>query len=446
MSQSDSIYALSTPYARSGVAVVRISGGSSFGALEALGVASPPAPRAASLRKLLHPQNGGLIDEALVLCFPAPHSFTGEDVAELHIHGSLAVIKELLEALSTVPGLRPAEAGEFARRALLNGRMDLTEIEGLGDLIDSETVEQKRQAQKIMGGEMARHYDELRGRMVRSLALLEAYIDFPDEDIPPSVLSEVFSGIEDLKNTMSHILAGSQTAQRIRNGLNVVILGAPNVGKSSLLNAIAKRDIAITSATAGTTRDMIEAHLDIAGFPVILVDTAGIHEARDDIEREGIARALKRAQAADLKLLMFDATELPGLDKKTLAMIDDNSIILVSKSELGTNTASHELGKHRPIFISSKTGEGIDQLAKAIENFITQLCQNKSEPALITRERHRIHLQQALACLAEASPELPLEIICEYIRQASYHIGKITGRIMVDELLGEIFSSFCIGK
>ena len=267
---------------------------------------------------------GEIIDKGLAMYFPAPHSFTGEDVVELHIHGSLAVIRELLEVLSSMDGLRHAEPGEFSRRAFINNKMDLMEAEGLADLIDAETATQKTQAMRQFEGEMSGYYEKLRERIIHSLAHLEAYIDFPDEEIPDSVLTELTGEIQSLQSLIAAALGDRHRGERLRDGISVVILGAPNAGKSSLLNALSKKDAAIVSARAGTTRDLIEVHLDIAGFPAVLVDTAGIRDTADDIEEEGVRRALARAEAADIKMVLFDARCVyPQLDpQKSLSLMD----------------------------------------------------------------------------------------------------------------------------
>lgn len=443
MTSTDTIFALSTPPARAGVAVVRLSGPNALKALEMLGVSPAPTPRMATLSSLTHPKTGSLIDQALVLYFQGPASFTGEDVAEFHIHGSIAVYRELLEVLSTIPELRHANPGEFTHRAFLNGKMDLTAAEGLGDLIAAETVQQKSQAQKVFSGHMAAFYESLRAKMVRTLAHLEAYIDFPDEEIPPEVLTQVTNQINELTESIQNCLRDEARTRRIRDGIHVVILGAPNSGKSSLMNLLAKRDVSIVSDEAGTTRDAIEVHLDIGGFAVILIDTAGIRESNNSIESEGIRRAKAKAESADLKIVLFDGTAEP--DSESINLLDSQSMAIFTKSDLASNLPDVIQG-HPAIAISTKSGEGVDIVLENVSREIVKLCGDGSTMAYITRERHRILLEEATKHLREIRLDQPIEIICEELRLASVAIGKITGRIDVDELLDEIFRSFCIGK
>ena len=432
------IFALATPYGKSGVAVIRISGQLALRALTKLTDKPLPTPRLATLSVIRHPSTASAIDHALALTFPAPHSFTGEDVVELHTHGSLAVIRELLAALATIPGLRPAEPGEFTRRAFLNGKMDLTQAEGLADLINAETTAQKTQAMRQFQGEMTAFYENIRTRTIFALALMEAYIDFPDEEIPQSVLADWRSAVEGLRSEIADKLADQHRGERLRDGVAIVILGAPNAGKSSLLNALVKRDAAIVSQQAGTTRDVIEVHLDIAGYPVVLMDTAGLRETADSIEEEGVRRALSRAGQADIKLILFDGTEAP--DAQTRALIDDNSIVVATKSDL-----SSVIRHPSSIPLSIKTQQGIDQLLAAIETRIAGIFSG-GEGAVITRNRHRALLSEAHAMLSAALCPKPIELTCEELRLAAHAIAKITGKIEVDDVLDVIFKQFCIGK
>ncbi len=440
MSSKNTIFALATAPGKSGVAVVRISGGQALAALASLsGIA--PLPHAAQYTGFKNPASGDVIDKGLALYFKAPRSFTGEDVVELHLHGSPGVIRETLSVLSSIPGLRPAEPGEFTRRAFLNGKMDLVEAEGLADLIDAETAEQKKQALRQMYGKSSSEYLGLREGVIHSLALLEAYIDFPDEDIPENVLAETEANIEKLRISLREMLAGATRGERIRDGLQVVITGAPNVGKSSLMNVIARRDVAIVSHHAGTTRDVIETHLDIGGFPVTLIDTAGLRESGDEVEREGIRRAVDRAANADVKLVMFDGKTWPEKDTASDAQIDDGAIVVVNKSDL--------IEKKNPdgstVFISIKTGDGINELLGELEKRVTRFFSSRT-PAIVTRERHRALLSEALSHLERFSIKAPLELSCEELRRAALSIGKITGKIVVDDVLDVVFKRFCIGK
>ena len=439
----ETIFAPATAPGKSGVAIVRISGPQARQALILLSGHDDWTPNMAWLCTLRHPQSGGVIDRALALYFQAPHSFTGEDVAELHVHGSLAVMRELMQTLGKMDGMRPAEPGEFSRRAFLNGKMDLIEAEGLADLIDAETSSQKTQALRQMQGELSTHYDALRERIVKALAHLEAYIDFPDEEIPESAIANLGQEIELLKATITAALDDHRRGEKLRSGISVVILGAPNAGKSSLLNALAKRDAAIVSHRAGTTRDAIEVHMEIAGFPVILTDTAGLRETGDDIEEEGVKRALARAKDADLKLVLFDGGQDP--DARSLALIDEDSILIISKSDIPiSENLISKLKPMKSIQISTKTGAGMKELLGEIERRIAS--DYSGEGLIITRARHRSALEAALSDLTRLKLDAPLELTCEELRRAAASVGKITGKIAVDDILDVVFKSFCIGK
>ncbi len=430
------IFGLSTAPGRSGVAVIRISGHKALEALAQLN-GKISTPRKAELCKLAH--GGEAIDEAIVIYFKAPHSFTGEDVVELQTHGSRAVIKRILEILGNMPDLRLAEPGEFSRRAFENQRMDLLEAEGLADLIDAETTGQHKQAMRQMQGELGRIYEKWRGEIIESLALVEAYIDFPDEDLPPELVERIITKIGNLQSAIGNHLNDNRRGEKIREGIEIVILGAPNTGKSSLLNYLSQREAAIVSATAGTTRDIIELQMEIGGYPVILADTAGLRETGDEIESEGIRRALKRAENADIKILMFEAGQV---DKTTEKMADKASIIVINKMDTVTPRPSRDEGA---VEVSIKTGEGLDNLLNKLQNKITDKFGHGESP-LITRARHREALQKALAALENFSLKKPVELAGEDLRYAATQIGRITGKIDVDDILDVIFSSFCIGK
>lgn len=437
----DTIFALATPPGKSGVAVVRISGKLADSALAELGVAKLPKPRSSSLCALTHPKTRAPIDRALVLRFVAPHSFTGENIIELHIHGSRAVIQMLLEALGSLPGLRLAEPGEFSRRAFLNGKMDLTEAEGLADLIDAETAAQARQALRQASGALKSLYEDWRGQIITCMAKLEAYIDFPDEPLPASLEQEITADITALRDSLRAHLDDNRRGERLRDGVKIAIIGAPNAGKSSLLNYLARRDIAIVSPTPGTTRDALEVHLDISGFPVTLVDTAGIRESQDSIEQEGIRRSLTHAADADIILALLDGESYPAIPDSIRDHFTDKTIVAVTKCDASPCPTK----EHLPI--SSKTGQGIDSLLSAIQERLGEIVSDGGSP-LITRARHRQEIEQASNSLSNCITKnnFPIELRAEMLRQAATSLGKVTGRVDIEDVLDKLFSTFCIGK
>lgn len=449
------IYALASAAGRAGVAVFRISGPAARQALIGLGVEKPLEPRVATLVTLRTPStrhqasdasrltthDSRLIDTALALYFPAPYSFTGEDVVELHTHGSRAVVKLLLEALNGFSGLRMAEPGEFARRAFLNGKLDLAQAEGLADLIDADTRAQQTQAMRQLTGATTRRVVALRGKVLEPMALMEAYIDFPDEEIPESVLTQAQTQITSLVAELAALLEDNSVGEKIREGLEIVILGAPNVGKSSLLNALARREAAIVSPEAGTTRDLIEVQMDIGGYAVTLVDTAGIREAAGSIESEGIRRALHRAEHADITLRLYDVAMVAESPLLT-PPLQGEEIIIVTKSDLGPLPSL----PFPAIAISTKTGAGMEVLIEALKDKVEAVMGSSGASPLITRARHREALGEALTALTRFDVHAPLELACEELRVAATSIGKITGKIWVDDVLDLVFSRFCIGK
>lgn len=437
------IFAPATAAGRAGVAVLRLSGPQALAALAALGV-QPPAPRLATRARLLHPATKAMVDEALVLYFPAPHSFTGETVVELQTHGSRAVLAALCDILAALPGLRLAEPGEFARRAFANGKLDLAEIEGLADLIDAETESQRVQALRLLTGENSARFEALRAQILHALAHMEAYIDFPDEDIPPDIYKDIREKVRAISALISSLLADGQRGERIREGINVVILGAPNAGKSSLLNVLAQRDAAIVSATPGTTRDAVEVQLNIGGYAVVLVDTAGLRDSADPIEQEGVRRARARAEAADIKLVLFEALSAP--DAASLALIDAHTIVIASKSELSPGAPPALLAAHAPLALSAHTGAGVDALLQLLAERLAAHFAQAGDAPLITRARHRQALTRARRYLLHFIVGGPIELACQELRWAAMEIGKITGKIAVDELLDQVFRDFCIGK
>lgn len=436
----ETIFALASGPPPAGIAVVRLSGpGVRFGLETLAGLV--PEPRVATLRPL-RSSDGALIDRALVLFFPAPASFTGEDVAELHVHGGRAVVAALLAALAALPGFRMAEPGEFTRRAFANGRMDLTQVEGLADLVASETEAQRRQALRQADGDLGRLYDAWREKIVRSRALIEAELDFPDEDdIPDSVSVQVWDAVAALREEIVNHLR-DQRGERIRAGAEIVVLGPPNAGKSSLINAIARRDVAIVTPEAGTTRDLIEVRLDLSGYAATLVDTAGIRKSSSAIEQEGIRRAEARAASADMVVWLTDVTDpnSPAPPKRAIRV--GNKIDLIdSAAERSARAEAFDM------IISTTTGEGLGSLMGLLTERVSSSL-STSEAPLVTRERHRAALTAAAADLdaALASRDLPLELRAEILRRSGDMLGRITGRIDVDDLLDVIFREFCIGK
>ncbi|MFM7334605.1 MAG: tRNA uridine-5-carboxymethylaminomethyl(34) synthesis GTPase MnmE [Tabrizicola sp.] len=426
----DTIYALATARGRSGLAVVRISGPDAFAAGSVLS-GTLPSPRVAGLRRLVW--GGELLDEALVVSFAEGASFTGEAVVELHCHGGPAVVGAVLRALSEQPGLRLAEPGEFTRRALENGVLDLAQVEGLADLIDAETEAQRRQAVRVLSGSVGQKVDGWRRDLIRAGALLEATIDFADEDVPVDVSPEVLALIDGLMADLGREAAGVTAAERIRDGFEVAIVGAPNAGKSTLLNQLAGREAAITSEIAGTTRDVIEVRMEIARLPVTFLDTAGLRDTEDRLERAGIERALARAEAADLRLFLTDGSPLP------LEPVGDDLVVLGK-----ADTKSGWSG----LAVSGKTGLGVPELMARIGEI---LGERVGSAGALVRERHRLAVTTAIAALAESRAEVVrddsrVELAAEHLRQAVRALDALVGRVDVDDLLGEIFASFCIGK
>jgi tRNA modification GTPase len=437
------IFALATAPGRAGIAVVRVSGPVAAAACRTLTGAEPPPPRHAVRRLVRDPASGELLDSGLVLWFPAPRSVTGEDVLELQLHGSPAVIAGVIEALSRLPGCFLAEPGEFTRRAFDNGKLDLTEIEGLADLIAAETAAQRRQAVRQMGGELGRLYDGWRDALVRLLAHLEAEIDFSDEALPTDLGAQARAEIDPLAVAMAAHLAGGRAGERLRTGLHVAILGAPNVGKSSLLNALARRDVAIVSARAGTTRDVIEVHLDLDGWPLTLADTAGLRDSTDEIEQEGVRRALRRTEEADLKLIVLDAGA-PDIPAPVRALIDDDALLVLNKIDVAVG-ANPTVADLRALPVSAKTGQGIDALILALGARAAAALGGGADP-LPTRARHRAAVEEARASLERAAIVALPELVAEDIRLAVRALGRITGRVDVEDILDVIFREFCIGK
>ncbi len=429
---SDTIFALATAPGRAGVAVVRVSGAKADASLSALSDGELPAARMAVLRTLYDKPNDVRIDTALTLRFPAPNSYTGENIVEFQIHGGPAVSAALLRALGALPGLRLAEPGEFTRRAVENGRLDLIQAEAIADLVASETEAQRRQALRQLEGQLGGLYEEWRARLIRSAAWIEATIDFPDEEIPADSLAQSRAALAALAEEIQAHLNDGRRGEILRDGLSVAVIGPPNAGKSSLVNALARRDVAIVSEIAGTTRDVIEVRLDLKGYPVILADTAGLREARDSIEAEGIARARARAEGADLRLLVLDGSDFSSTDHGFSA-----DLVVWNKADLSK-------AKGAGLWVSAKTGEGLQTLIDALATRAAKGLEG--EAPVITRARHREALEQTAQALKRAASIEAPDLAAENVRLAANALGRVTGRVDLDELLDVVFRDFCIGK
>lgn len=424
----DTIFALASARGKAGVSVVRLSGPKSHQAVTELAGSCPP-PRCFGLRTLRWQRE--ILDQALVVVFPQGNSFTGEAVAELHLHGSTAVVQSVLSALARMDGLRLADPGEFTRRALENGLLDLTQVEGLADLIDAETEAQRRQAFRVLSGAIGQKIDTWRRQLVRAAALIEATIDFADEEVPQDVRPDVLFLIDSVLEDLKRETAGSKAAERIRDGFEVAIVGAPNAGKSTLLNALAGREAAITSEVAGTTRDVIEVRMNIDGLPVTFLDTAGLRPTNDPIEKKGIDLAVHRAINADLRIFLTSDHPVEELVPQS----DD--IVVRGKADLGKGPG-----------VSGRTGQGIENLLKSI---VDRLSVKTARAGIITRERHRLALERAIVSLESARIEVQsggerAEIAADDLRLSIRSMESLIGRVDVESLLDEIFSSFCIGK
>ena len=441
------IYALSTGPGVSGIAVIRISGPETSKAVQLLTGKNVPKPRVATLRKINKINTSELIDEGIILWFPGPESYTGEDMAEIQVHGSKAVIDALHMSISYIENCRLAEPGEFTKLAFQNGKINLLKAESIADLISSETEIQRQQAIKIMNGKSSDQFNFLRQKLLKILSHIEAKIDFPDEDLPNDILVEIKKSSDDVLKNIEKILNDQKVGERIREGFKIAILGPTNAGKSSLLNHLSNRDVAIVSEIAGTTRDVIETHLNIDGYPVIVSDTAGIRDSKNEIEKKGIKLSLNRAEEADLKLVVVDAKNFDFTDVLK-GLLDQNAILVINKSDLLKGDIDPEIKKLNHVLISIKENLNIDELILKIKNnlknkFIT------SDDILITRERHRQHLEQCLEHLKNFNKKNEVEDFdkaAEDLRLATRHLGMIVGKVDVEEILGSIFNDFCIGK
>ena len=441
------IYALSTGPGISGIAVIRISGEETSKVLTLLTSKPLPKPRVAALRKINKINTSELIDEGIILWFPGPESYTGEDMAEIQVHGSKAVVDALHKSISKIENCRLAEPGEFTKLAFQNGKINLLKAESVADLISSETEIQRQQAIKIMNGKSANRFNFLREKLLKILAHVEAKIDFPDEDLPKDILNEIKKSSDEVLKNLEKILDDQKVGERIREGFKIAILGPTNAGKSSLLNHLSNRDVAIVSEIAGTTRDVIETHLNIDGYPVIVSDTAGIRESKDEIEKKGIKLSLNRAEEADLKLIVVEAKNLDFTDVLK-SLLDENAILVINKLDLLKKDIDPEIKKINHVLISIKDNLNIDALILKIKNSLKNKFMT-SEDILITRERHRQHLEQCLNYLKNFNQKKEIEDFdkaAEDLRLATRHLGMIVGKVDVEEILGSIFNDFCIGK
>ena len=449
---TDTIFALSSAPGRAGVAVIRVSGLAAATVYRLVARRDLPAARRAVLVRLFEAGKDALrgdaaIDDGLALWFPGPHSYTGEDCLEFQVHGGVAVVATVLDAIGRVDGTRLAEPGEFTRRAFLSGKIDLTAAEGVIDLIDAETDSQRRQALRQAGGALGAMYDGWRDRLVSVLAHFEAVLDFPDEDLPNELFDQIYLDILGLEKDIALHLDDKRRGERLRNGVRIAIIGPPNAGKSSMMNMLAQRDVAIVSEVAGTTRDVIETHLDLSGLPVTLADTAGIRDSEDAVEAEGVRRARRSAEEADLKILVLDCQALPGHDD-VLDQIDSETIVVMNKVDLGPGSTV-DMGVFRSVLafypVSVRTGEGVDSFLDGLADAVRGML-DVSDAPVITRARHRSALEDVRhALLMSQSAPLP-ELAAEDIRLAVRSLGHITGSVDVEDLLDVVFRDFCIGK
>ena len=441
------IYALSSGSGTSGIATIRVSGKLAKKVVEQLTNSQIPEPRIATLKKINNINTNELIDEGIIIWFPGPNSYTGEDMVEFHVHGSLAVVQAIQNSISEIEGCRIADPGEFTKIAFQNNKINLLKAESIADLISSETEIQRRQAVKIMTGKSAERFNSWRDGLVKVLANVEAKIDFPDEDLPEDILKNIKTKVNEIKNEIKKTLNDQKVGERIREGFKIAIVGPPNAGKSSLLNYLSNKEAAIVSEIAGTTRDVIEVHLNINGLPVIISDTAGIRSSKDEIERKGIKLALQKAEDADLNIVIIEPKSgfFTGFLKDLLT---SKSILVINKSDLNENLFIDEFKKYKPIYISIKKEKNLNLLITEIKNKLKHQFHN-SEDILITRERHRQNLEKCVEHLQTFEEKNNLEEFdkaSEDLRLAIRYLGRITGKVDVEEILDSIFNDFCIGK
>ncbi len=441
------IYALSSGPGISGVAIIRISGSDASKAITLLTGKPLPSPRVASLRKINNINTSELIDEGIIIWFPGPESYTGEDMAEIHVHGGKAIVLALQYELSKIENFRLAEPGEFTKIAFQNGKINLLKAESISDLIAAETEMQRLQAVKIMEGKSAEKFDDLREKLLKILSFVEAKIDFPEEDLPDENIKQIKKDTIEVLNKIKKILDDQKVGEIIREGFKIAIVGPTNAGKSSLLNNLSNKDVAIVSEIAGTTRDVIETHLNIDGYPVIISDTAGIRSSKDEIEKKGIKLSLDRAEKADLKLVVVDAKSI-DFSGFLNDLLKDNAILVVNKSDLINGELDSEINKLDHVLISLKENLNLDKLISKIKNKLkTKFVIN--DDILITRERHRqhlVHCSDNLKNFLEKNDKKDFDKAAEDLRLATRHLGMIVGKVDVEEVLGSIFNDFCIGK
>ena len=441
------IYALSSGPGLSGIAVIRISGSDTKKVLQNMTFLKLPEAKVATLRKFKNPETKDLIDEGILLWFPGPESYTGEDMAEFHVHGSKAVVEAMHSSLSKINGCRLAEPGEFTKIAFQNGKINLLKAESISDLISSETEIQRRQAIKIMSGKSSDKFNSLRQKLLKILSNIEAKIDFPEDDLPDDILNNILLDAKNVRQEIEKILNDQKVGEKIREGFKIAIIGPVNAGKSSLLNYLSKRDVAIVSEIAGTTRDVIETYLNLDGYPVIISDTAGIRDSIDEIEKKGIKLALEKAENADLNLIVLEPKSV-NLSHFLNDVVSKNSIVVINKTDLGIDKFNNEFKKYNPIQISIKEEKNLDKLL----NLIKENLKNKfisSEEIFITRQRHRMNLEECVACLKnfeEKNTKEDFDKAAEDLRLATRYLGMIVGKVDVEEILGSIFNDFCIGK
>ncbi len=441
------IYALSSGPGVSGIAVIRISGSKVEEILKLITNGQLPKPRKATLKKFNKINNSELIDEGILIWFPGPESYTGEDMAEIHVHGSIAVVRAILDEFSKVENCRLAEPGEFTKIAFQNEKINLLRAESISDLISAETEIQRQQAVKIMSGRSSEKFNALREKLLKILSNVEAKIDFPEDDLPEDVIKNIKTDSEKIRNEIEKILNDQKVGERIREGFKIAIIGPANAGKSSLLNYLSNRDVAIVSEIAGTTRDVIEAHLNLDGYPVVISDTAGIRESQDEIEKKGIKLALKRAEDADLNIIVIEPKSV-NFTGFLNDLVSEKSIIVINKIDLGYKNINHQIEKFNPIFLSIKNETNLDELINRIKDKLKNKFVSSNE-TLITRERHRQSLEacvQNLKNFEEKNSQEDFDKAAEDLRLATRHLGMIVGKVDVEEILGSIFSDFCIGK